>query len=137
MQSFQVPQYIEEESRLIGSLTFTQVIILVFGGALVYLSYSLLTSWISLLLIILIGSATIILAFLQVDGTPTYKLIMPLIKHIWLPRVYIWKKPYINTSIPQQSTKETNQTASPLLTNKSKSKIDISELTKILNKEDK
>ncbi|HRV32146.1 MAG TPA: PrgI family protein [Candidatus Paceibacterota bacterium] len=82
MQSFQVPQYIEEESRLIGSLTFTQVIILVFGGALVYLSYSLLTSWVSLLLIILIGSATIILAFLQVDGTPTYKLIMPLIKHI-------------------------------------------------------
>jgi len=82
MQSFQVPQYIEEESRLIGSLTFTQVIILVFGGALIYLSYSLLASWLSLLLIILISSATIILAFLQVDGMPTYKLIMPLIKHI-------------------------------------------------------
>ena len=82
MQSFQVPQYIEEESRLIGSLTFTQVIILVFGGALIYLSYSLLASWLSLLLIILISSATIILAFLQVDGMPTYKLIMPLFKHI-------------------------------------------------------
>jgi len=44
MQSFQVPQYIEEESRLVGSLTFNQVIILVLGGGLVYLAYSLLST---------------------------------------------------------------------------------------------
>jgi len=82
MQSFQVPQYIEEESRLVGSLTFSQVLILVIGGGLTYLAYTLLAAWISLAVIILLGSITVIMAFVQVDGMPTYKLVMPLIRHL-------------------------------------------------------
>jgi len=134
MQSFQVPQYIEEESRLVGSLTFSQVLILVIGGGLTYLAYTLLAAWISLAVIILLGSITVIMAFVQVDGMPTYKLVMPLIRHLWLPRTYIWRKPIGGSSILKEEgiKDQTITLKTPIV---QKKKVDIAKLTKTLNKE--
>ena len=134
MESFQVPQYIEEESRLIGSFTFNQIIILILGGGLVYLSYALLASWISLIIIIIIGSLTLILAFVQVEGMPSYKLIMPLIRHLWLPRIYIWKK---NENVQTKKSAELEQIPTKSKFTSAKKNVDIKELSEILNKEKK
>ncbi len=43
MENFQVPQYIEEESRLVGPFSFTQIIILAIGCGLSYVIYTILT----------------------------------------------------------------------------------------------
>ncbi len=137
METFQVPQYIEEESRLVGSFTFSQVIILVLGGGLVYLAYTLLATWLSLLAVILIGSLTIILAFVQVDGMPTYKLIMPLIRHFWLPKVYIWRKPVAGATMSTRNEEvRTEKTQTPI-TKQPKKKVNIEELSNMLNKGEK
>lgn len=134
MESFQVPQYIEEESRLIGSFTFNQIIILILGGGLIYLSYALLASWVSLIIIIIIGSLTLILAFVQVEGMPSYKLIMPLIRHIWLPRIYIWRK---NENVLTKKSVEPEQIPTKSKYASAKKNVDIKELSEILNKEKK
>ena len=137
MRSFQVPQYIEEESRLVGSFTFSQITILVLGGGLVYLAYTLLSSWFSLLVVVLLGALTVILAFVQVDGIPTYKLIMPLIRHFWLPKVYIWRKPAAGATMSTRSEEtKVEPTQTPVVSH-SKKKINIEELSSILNKGEK
>lgn len=133
MESFQVPQYIEEESRLIGSFTFTQTLILIFGGALIYLTYALLASWLSLIIIVLIASLTVILAFLQVEGMPAYKLVIPLIRHLWLPRIYLWKKREVKITTIEQPLKQEAKPKTLL----NKKLVDIKELSQILNKEKK
>lgn len=134
MESFQVPQYIEEESKLIWSFTFNQVLILILGGGLIYLSYALLASWVSLIFIIIIGSLTLILAFVQIEGMPSYKLIMPLIRHLWLPRIYIWKK---NENVQTKKSAELEQIPTKSKFTSVKKNVDIKELSEILNKENK
>ena len=139
MQSFQVPQYIEEESRLIGSFTFSQITILVLGGGIIYLAYALLASWISLIVIMFVGAGTVILAFVQVDGMPTYKLIMPLIRHLWLPKTYIWRKPELGSTLSSKSLESIKMERTQPIIQKpvTKKKINISDLSSMLNKGDK
>lgn len=48
MGDYQVPQFIEDESRLVGPFTFTQIFILVIGGALAFIFYKVLRSFIGI-----------------------------------------------------------------------------------------
>jgi len=136
MQSFQVPQYIEEESRLVGSLTFNQVIILVLGGGLAYLAYSLLSQWVSLIALVFISTTTLILAFVQIEGMPSYRLIMPLIRHLWLPHMYIWKRPETGSGLTREPI-ETKKNTAPEIIKEPQKKVNIQDLSSILNKDKK
>ncbi len=88
-----MPQFIEDESRLVGPFTFTQIFILVIGGALAFIFYKVLRSFIGIPIALIIGFLTGLLTFGRLNEMPLYKMIIPMIKHFILPKSYQWSQP--------------------------------------------
>jgi hypothetical protein len=88
MGDYQVPQFIEDESRLIGPFTFVQIFILVGGGALAFIFYKILKSFIGIPLAFIILFIAGLLTFARINEMPLYKMIIPMIKHFLLPKSY-------------------------------------------------
>lgn len=134
MEDYQVPQFIEDESRLVGPFTFIQIIILVIGGGLTFLFYKLFKSFIGIPLALMTAFLTGLISFAKINDLPLYKMLLPMIKHFVLPRSYQWNQPRggfsKSTSIPKRSSKDFN--FEELNVKKDLSQVD--ELTKILDK---
>ncbi|MDD4122830.1 MAG: PrgI family protein [Candidatus Pacebacteria bacterium] len=88
MRLFQVPQFIEKEARVIGPLTFSQTVIVVIVALSCVVIYYLFDIIIAGILIFIIAFVTSLLLFTTIEGIPSYKLIVPLIRHLWLPKKY-------------------------------------------------
>jgi hypothetical protein len=88
MADYQVPQFIEDESRLIGPFTIAQISILVVGCGLAFIVFKLFKSFIGIPLTIIILFITGILTFGRMNDMPLYKMIVPMIKHLLLPKSY-------------------------------------------------
>ena len=82
MQTFQVPQFIDNEAKVIGPLSFSQTILLVIVilscVAIFYLFHIIVSS----ILIFIISLVTGLMLFTEIDGFPSYKLIIPLLRHL-------------------------------------------------------
>ena len=132
MKLFQVPQFIEKEARVIGPLTFTQTVIVVLVVLLCVAIYYLFNVIISSILIFIIAFVTGLLLFTKIEGIPSYRLIIPLLRHLWLPKQYSWNKEkggvVKKVSSVQKIEKEEN---------KQIKKSDISSLAKKLKNEQK
>jgi hypothetical protein len=88
MDDYQVPQFIEDESRLVGPFSFTQIFILVIGGGMALLFYKLLKGFLGIPIAIILVFLTAILTFTKFNDMPLYKMIVPMIKHFILPKSY-------------------------------------------------
>ena len=104
--AYQVPQFIKEETKLMGWITFTQLWILLSFGGLILLLFSVLKSWLWLILAIILAPVGFSLAFGKIHSVPIYTLAMAAIRHFWLPKYYLWKKEKtfskISYSVPQK-----------------------------------
>jgi hypothetical protein len=88
MDDYQVPQFIEDESRLVGPFTFVQILILVIGGGTAVIIYKLLKGFIGIPVAVVLIFLTAILTFTRFNDMPLYKMIVPMIKHFLLPKSY-------------------------------------------------
>lgn len=89
---YQVPQFIEVESKIFGPLTLKQFIYLLGAGGIAFIIYSLLGFFFAFLLglpVIALGAA---LAFYKVNNQPFIKVVDNFIKHYMSPRLFLWKK---------------------------------------------
>lgn len=96
---FLVPKFIERETKLVGPLTFKQLLYLVGEGVFVFVFYFILPRpifW-GLVIIALIASAALI--FLKPGGQSLSTLIQHLGKFIISPKRYIWTKKTITPSL--------------------------------------
>jgi len=82
--AYQVPQFIEEDIKLMGLITFTQLWILLFFIALTFISFLIFAA-----VLLPMG---FFLALVKVSGVYAYKLVLSAIRHLWLPKYYLWKK---------------------------------------------
>jgi PrgI family protein len=90
---FQVPQFIEVEDKIFGSLTLKQSIYLAGGGGLSFLIYALLDSLLlSLLPIVVIMGISIALAFYKINRKPFVAVLESAFKYYLGTKLYIWKK---------------------------------------------
>jgi len=91
MQQFQVPQYIEIEDKIVGSLTIKQFIYLLGGGGLVLLLWVLgLPAIIFWPLTMAAVSFFAGLAFFQVNGRPLVAYLNNVLNHFTHARRYMW-----------------------------------------------
>lgn len=90
--NFQVPQFIEIEDTIFGPLTFKQFIYLVGGGAVVFLLWTFLPSYIALLPMIIVAVLSLALAFYKVNQRPFIKILEASFWYILSKKLYIWKK---------------------------------------------
>jgi len=89
---YQVPQFIKEETKLMGWITFTQLWILLSFGGLIVLLFFILVPWLWMILLMVLAPACVFLAFGQIHSVPIHTLVMAAIRHFWLPKFYLWKK---------------------------------------------
>ena len=89
---FQVPQFIETETKLIGPFTLKQFLWLASGGAILFLMYMILPSYAFFVLAIPIGGIAVSLAFVKINETPLVNYIMYGLNYFIGPKQYIFKK---------------------------------------------
>jgi len=90
--NYEVPQFIREDIKLMGLITFTQLWILLSFGGLIILLFFLLEPLFWIILSVFLALIGILLTFGQMHGMPIYSLIIAAIRHFWLPKYYLWKK---------------------------------------------
>ncbi len=96
---FLVPKFIERETKLVGPLTFKQLLYIVGEGVFVFAFYFILPRtifWI-VLAVALVASAAFV--FLKPGGQPLSAIIKNLGKFIITPKRYIWQKKTVNPSL--------------------------------------
>ncbi len=92
---FKVPQFIERESKVIGSLTFHQFIFVGIGGFLFFILYSFSSEINSTLFVILSLTIAVLsgsFAFLKIEGHPLPALFSSFINFISTPKTYLWER---------------------------------------------
>jgi hypothetical protein len=92
---FQVPQFIERETRIAGPLTFKQFVLMAIAAGFVGLLYLALAKK-SFFLMILLSATLVIgafaLAFVKVGGRPLPTVLGNLFGFLVETKVFLWKK---------------------------------------------
>ncbi len=130
---YQVPQFIKEETKLMGWITFTQLWILLSFGGFILLLFFVFKSWLWLILAIILAPIGFSLAFGKIHGVPIYTLAMAAIRHFWLPKYYLWKKERTFSKIPHTVSQKSKPTVKTQI-KKQLDKKTLKQLTDILDK---
>jgi hypothetical protein len=92
MRKFVVPQFIDIEDKIIGSITTRQFVIIIVTGLLVFLSYRLSEFNLFLLqggFILIVGMT---LAFVRINGSPFHIFALNFISRLRKPELRVWRK---------------------------------------------
>lgn len=105
---YQVPQFIEIEDKIFGPLTFKQFLYVAGGGALAFILWSFLPSFLALpvgggLLVFFIMAA-----FYKVNGRPFIFFIENFFKYTFSNKLFLWKK---KEKSPEKKNRKENVTA--------------------------
>ena len=105
---FQVPQFIEVESKIFGPLTLKQFIYLAGGAGLIFLLYKFLPFFIMVLFAAPIGVFVLALAFYKVNNQSFVRVAENAFKYFLSSKIYVWKKEKIKPadSLPPGFMKE-------------------------------
>ena len=106
---YETPQFVKQEVKLMGVITFNQLWLLV--GILGFLAvlYFALNLWLWTILALIFGPLALFLTFGQMNGLPMYKVVPAAILHFWLPKYYFWKKEQIITE-PKETVQQQTKT---------------------------
>jgi len=115
---YQVPQFIDRETRLLGPLTVRQT--LLFGGiaAILFVLYFLLAPFILMLISVLLLSMGTVVAFVRINGRPLSTFLFSFLGYFISPKLYLWKKRGDSAKAPIQKkggeSQISSQQSSPL-----------------------
>ncbi|MCX6758979.1 MAG: PrgI family protein [Candidatus Nealsonbacteria bacterium] len=89
---FTIPQFIEHEAKIIGPLTFKQVIFIGTAGVICFILYFLVPFSVFLVACVILVGGGIALAFLKIGGRSLPLTLVNFLKFSVMPKIYIWKK---------------------------------------------
>jgi hypothetical protein len=131
--AYQVPKFIEEETKLMGLITFNQLWLLLSFIILIIILFNLLQTWLWFIISVVLVPFGLFVTFGTVYNLPVYSFFMSAIRHFWLPKYYLWQKEKVVSKAPKDkpqkitSSKETSST-------KNLDKKTLQKLTEILDK---
>ncbi|MDD3046485.1 MAG: PrgI family protein [Candidatus Pacebacteria bacterium] len=92
---YRVPQFIEEESKIVGPLTLKQSMVIGLAGGIIftmYFSFGETNLFLFLVLSGIIAGGALASAFLKIDGRPFTEMITHIMNFSIMPRLYLWKR---------------------------------------------
>ena len=104
--NFQVPQFIETEDKIIGTLTLREFLYVAFGGGLIFLLFFFLNFVPWILLSFIIGTIAASFAFIKVNGRPLAVSFSAALNFYWKPKFYLWQHEKEEFGIPAPKIKE-------------------------------
>ena len=123
MDQFTVPQFIEHEPKIVGPLTFKQLIFVGIAGAICFILYFTVPFFVFILLSIVIIPGGFALAFLKSGGRSLPVVLKNLFSFSLAPKMYLWKHkeglpPKIMKIVPMP--KEVEKASVPTVAGKSR-----------------
>jgi hypothetical protein len=101
---FNVPQFIEEEAKIIGPFTLKQFIYIGSAGVIIFILFYTLPFSLFLPAAIVLGLIAFGLAFLKINGKSLPETIVNLLKFLFSVRIFLWQKEKNKT--PQKNKTE-------------------------------
>lgn len=89
---FKVPQFIDIEDKVFGSLTFKQFAYLAGGAGLSYLVMKFLPTIIALFLVPAVAGFALALAFMKFNEKPFIFTVEAFVRYYLRDRLYLWRK---------------------------------------------
>jgi len=94
MQQFIVPQFIDVEDKIFGPITVRQFLILLVGGTTVFLSYRFGDFALFIVMLVLVGGSSLILAFVRINGQAFHFVLLNMLQTLRKPSLRVWNKSY-------------------------------------------
>ena len=89
---FQVPQFIEVETKIFGPLTLKQFLYLAGGAGITIILYSVLPFFLMIIFAAPVVALALALAFYKVNNQPFVRVLEHAIKFYLSGRLFLWKK---------------------------------------------
>jgi len=89
---FNIPQFIDVEDRIVGPLTFKQLLYFGSAGVLIFFIWYFFKLWVFVIVGIPIGTIAIALAFLKINGRPFIVFLFSFFSYLRKPKMYVWRK---------------------------------------------
>ena len=89
---YQIPQFIEVEDQIFGSLTLKQFVYLVGGAGLDYVLFRFLPLFLAIPLMIPVSVFVGMLAFYKINNRPFIDVTESAVKYFFGTKLYLWKK---------------------------------------------
>ncbi len=93
MPTFQVPQFIDIEDKIIGPLSLRQFIILAITGGLLFALFKIFQFWLFFIFGGIIAALGMSLAFVKINGQRFDKVALNALRYFISPRLYVWRRP--------------------------------------------
>ena len=90
MQQFVVPQFIDVEDKVIGSITTRQFIILLVGALTIGVAYKIFDFSLFITFGLIMFAITVVFAFLRINGRPFHYFVLNLFQTFKRPKLRIW-----------------------------------------------
>ena len=92
MPQYPVPQFIEEEGKIVFFLTFRQFFLLIAAGVICFLMFITLPLLVFILGSIVVIALFVVVAFVKLNGMPVLKVAYHYLGFITQSKNYVWKK---------------------------------------------
>ena len=89
---YSVPQFIDVENKIIGPISVRQFIMLAIALTLIFLFYKFADLGLFIFAAVVILFATVVLAFVRVNGRPFHFFMLNLLQSVKTPHLRVWKK---------------------------------------------
>ncbi|MFH0806646.1 MAG: PrgI family protein [Candidatus Brennerbacteria bacterium] len=100
MATFQIPQFIDEQPKVVGFLTLPQFLYLAAAVGISFASFYVFTFFLWLLITLLVAAIAIGLAFIKINAQPLPAVLRSALAYYWKPRVYTWSRMLPETTLP-------------------------------------
>ncbi|MFA6365022.1 MAG: hypothetical protein WCW78_01340 [Candidatus Paceibacterota bacterium] len=99
MATFQIPQFIEERSKIVGFLTLPQFLYVAVAAIGSFISFYVFTFFLWLLVSLVLGGGAIALAFVKVNGQELPAILASGFSFLWKPHRYTWQRAMAQTTL--------------------------------------
>jgi len=92
MAQYPIPQFIEEEGKIVFFLTYRQFFELVGGGGVIVLLYAILPFYLFIIAALVVAGLTVIIAFLKVNNQSAPAFFLTVLGFSVSGKTYTWRK---------------------------------------------
>jgi hypothetical protein len=89
---FIVPQFIEEESRILGKITARQFIIVLVAGVIEMIIFRVGSLGFFFASLLFIAGPSIVIAFVRINGQPFHLFLLNVLQTLRRPRLRVWNR---------------------------------------------
>lgn len=90
--NFQVPQFIEQQPKIIGFLTLPQFLYVAAAAGVSFMAFYVFNFFLWLMVTVFVAAVAIGMAFVKINGQPLPKILLSAVGYVWQPRKFAWQR---------------------------------------------